>query len=374
MAYTYLSSSLATGALVPPELPLTNVRWGRQLNGSGPLTARLRLPPPVNEDNRRLVEAYKDATDRLRRVIYVLRDGAPMGAWIIHERRYDMVTQSIEIRGLELGSYLDRRIFGWAEPLHLRLRTFGPDVPIQVARDIVALVASEVGFDLSAVDIPATGSTVTYEGRLADGKMLGRIIADLAAGEGDLGFDWRFDLTGQGVTFQRRLVMAPTVGADVGLIAKLTTAPGTGNVVAGEVLEDARRANYVASLGQGDGAARATGEALTNDWLPRVSTTITVGDETDPAVLDARAAAHLRAIRDLSLPTISLRSDQVDAQLGTFAPGDSGLISIEANSDPWWPDGLWLRQRIIGFAVDVPDNDGGGETVTFQFDDPVGDF
>ncbi len=373
MAYAFLSSSLATGALIPPELPLTNVRWARQLNGSGSLTARLQLPPPVNEDNRRTAEAYKDATDRLRRVIYVLRDGAPMGAWLIHERRYDMVTQSVEIQGLELGSYLERRIYGYAEPAHLTLRTFGPAVPIQVAHDIIATIADDIVLDLSAVDVPTTGATVTYEGRLADGKPLGRIIADLTAGEGDLGFDWRFDLAGAGVDFQRRLIMAPQVGSDVGLIAKLTTPTGVGNLVAGEVLEDARRANFVAALGKGDGESRPTGEAFTNDWLPRVSTTVTVGDETDAAVLDARAAAHLRAVRELALVSISLRADQVDAQLGTFAPGDSGMISIDANTDPWWPDGLWLRQRIVGFDVDVPDNHD-AEKVTFLVDDPVGEF
>jgi hypothetical protein len=374
VAYTYLAASSATGALIPPELPLTGVRWGRQLNGSGAITGRLQLPPPVNDDNRRLVEAYKDATDRFRRCIYVLRDGAPMGAYMIHERRYDIVTQSIDIRGYELGSYFDRRLYGFAEPDHLTLMKFGPSVPVQLVRNILAVgAATAILLDLSAVEIPVSGTTVSYEGRLADGKRLAQIIADLAAAEGDLGFDWRVDLAGEGVDFQRRLIMAPHIGQNVGLIAKLTRPDGVGNLVAGGIVEDSRRANFVAALGEGNGDLRATGEAFTNDWLPRVSTSITVNDEADPAVLDSRAASHLRAVRDMAIPTIALRSDQLDAQLGTFAPGDVGIISVEPDSDPWWPDGLWLEQRVISFDVEVPD-EGDSEVVAFQFDDPTGDF
>jgi hypothetical protein len=57
MAYAYLAADLASGVLIPPELPLTNVTWERQLNGAGQFTAQLKLPPPVNATNRRLVEA-----------------------------------------------------------------------------------------------------------------------------------------------------------------------------------------------------------------------------------------------------------------------------------------------------------------------------
>ena len=253
MAYAYLAADMSSGELVPPELPLTSVRWGRQLNGWGQLTGRLPLPPPVNADNRRLVEAYRDATDRKRRVIYVLRDGTPMGAWWITSRRYDLAQQAIEIRADELPAYWSWRLFGWTAPSHLVLRKYGPGTPVQVAHDIIAAIAPSMGLDMSAVVPPDTGATVSYEGRLADGKSLGDIIADLAKPEGDLGFDYRIDLAGEGTSFQRRLIMAPQVGADIGLIAKLTRPHGLGNVVAGEVIEDERRANYIAALGQGDG-------------------------------------------------------------------------------------------------------------------------
>ena len=373
MAYAYLAADMATGELVPPELPLTSVRWSRQLNGWGQLTGRLHLPPPVNADNRRLVEAYRDATDRKRRVIYVLRDGTPMGAWWITSRRYDLAAQAIEIRADELPAYWSWRLFGWTAPSHLVLRRFGPAPPVQVAYDILASIAPSMGLDMSAVTPPDSGTTTSYEGRLADGKTIGDIVADLSKPEGDLGFDYRVDLQGSGTSFQRRLIMAPRIGGDIGLIAKLTRPHGLGNIVAGEVIEDERRANYVAALGQGDGESRATGEAFSNDWEPRVSTSISVTDETDPAVLSARAAAYLRLVEHISVPTISLRSDQIDAQLGTFAPGDVGRISIEPDTDPWWPDGLWAEQRIISFSVQVPD-EGDNETVSFQFDDPAGGF
>lgn len=373
MAYTYLAADLATGELIPPELPFTGVKWGRRLNGAGRLSATLQMPPPVNADDRRLAAAYKNCTDRKRRVIYVLRDGAAMGAWLIHERSYDLTTQAITIAALELPSYWSSRLFGYAAPGHLTLRQVGPDVPIQVALDILTAIAPSMHLDLTGVTAPTSGPTVAYEGRLADGKNIGSIIDDLSNAEGDLGFDYRVDLAGAGNTFTRRLVMARHLGADVGLIAKLTRPAGMGNIVAGGIVEDARRANFVAALGSGDGATRATGEAVGSDWEPRCSTTITVQDETSTAVLDARAAAHLRLIEHMSLPEISLRSDQIDAQLGTFSPGDIGRVSIEADSDPWWPDGAWLTQRIIDFDVAVPDT-GDSETVTFRFDDPAGDF
>ena len=373
MAYAYLAADLASGALIPPELPLTNVTWERQLNGAGQFTAQLKLPPPVNAANRRLVEAYKDATDRKRRCIYVLRDETPMGVWWIRERRYSIVDQILEIKATELTSYLDFRLFGFAAPYHLVPRAFSGS-PVQVARDIIATIADDIALDLSAVDTAGNGAPdISYEGRLADGKSLGSVISDLAKAEDPLGFDYRIDLAGSGTAFTRRLVMARHVGANVGLIAKLTTPWGVGNIVDGDVLEDDRRANYVAALGQGDGDNRATGEAYTDDWGPRVSTSISVTDESDTAILNARAGAYLRLVEHISLPRISMRSDLIDAQLGTFAPGDVGVISVDAGVDPWWPDGLWDLRRVVAYRVQVPDN-GDAEIVTFTFDDPASEF
>lgn len=372
MAYTYLAADLATGAPLA-DLPLHGVRWGRRLNGSGPFQASLKFVPPVTDQARMQNATWKDATDRKRRVIYVLRDGTPMGVWLIHERRYDIATQTVAIRGLELLSYLDERIYGYVAPWHLSLRTVGPDVPVQVAVDIIDQVAADMQLDTSSVIPPTAGDTVSYEGRLADGKRFGSIISDFAKAEAPMGFDYRVDLVGQHPRLTRRLVMGTSIGADIGLIAKLTRPDGQGNIRSGGITEDSRRANYVVALGEGDGATRATGEAIGTDWEPRVSTSITVQDEADPTALDTRAAAYLRLVEHMTLPEITLRSDQVDAQLGTFNPGDVGQVVIEKHSDPWWPDGAWLTQRVIGFDVDVPDSHA-GETISFQFDDPAGDF
>ena len=68
-----------------------------------------------------------------------------------------------------------------------------------------------------------------------------------------------------------------------------------------------------------------------------------------------------------------MRSDQIDAQLGTFAPGDVGVISVDPGVDPWWPDGLWDQRRVVAYRVEVPDN-GDAEIVTFTFDDPASEF
>lgn len=68
-----------------------------------------------------------------------------------------------------------------------------------------------------------------------------------------------------------------------------------------------------------------------------------------------------------------MRSDMIDAQLGTFAPGDVGVISVDAGVDPWWPDGLWDLRRVVAYRVEVPDN-GDAEIVTFTFDDPASEF
>jgi hypothetical protein len=214
---------------------------------------------------------------------------------------------------------------------------------------------------------------VTVEHLDRDGKWADEVIADLQKGDGDHGFDWRIDLVGQAPDFTRLLVMAPVVGGDVGLIAKITRPEGRGNVLEAAVEQDERRANLVVALGAGDGAERARSSYTEALWTPRIDAVVTIADEEDTDVLFARAKAHHRAVQDMTVTDVTVRADELDAQLGTFAPGDVGQIAVEPDADPWWPDGQWLTQRIVGFEVAVPDSQD-GETVTFAFDDPVGDF
>lgn len=372
MAYTYLAADLATGELLA-DLPLIGVKWGRALNGSGPFTGRLPVPPPATTDARRLALHYKAVTDRKTKVIYALRDGTPMGAWLVHARRWDMAAQTWEIKGAELWSHVDQQVFGLGPNKGVSFLHRYAGTPVAVASAILAAEVAPGVLDLSGISAPAGGPTITYEGRATDGHYAGQVIADLAKAEGDLGFDYRVDLTGSMPDLTRRVIMAPIVGADVGLIAKVTRVDGISNVVQGAVIEDERRVTGVLALGQATGELRAAGRADSTDWAPPTRTIITYSDEASASTLAARARARLRATKDLAIPDISLRSDQLDAQLGNFNPGDVGQVAVEPDADAYWPDGAWLNVRIVAFDVDVPDT-GDGEIVRFAFDDPVGEF
>ena len=168
-------------------------------------------------------------------------------------------------------------------------------------------------------------------------------------------------------------MLAPTVGHDVGLIAKVRRPEGIANVVSGSVTEDERRANDILVLGKGDAATRAAARSVGSAFHPAVQAVITMQDETSTAALQARGDAYLRSVENLAIIELELRADSLDAQLGTFNPGDVGLVTVESGADAYWPDGALLTQRIIKFDVTVPDG-GDGETVKFSFDDPVGNF
>lgn len=375
MTYTYLSADLASGALIA-ELPFVNVKWGRQLNGAGTFAGLLPQRPPIDADSRLLNALHADATENKRRAIYVLRDEAALACYYITARRWNVVTQAWEVKGAELPAYLGERLFGAAGSAAARaqLFTYGPDTPVGVALAILEDYAAGFALDTSGVIPPSIGPEVTAEGRLLDGKFVAEVITDLSDGEGDLGFDWRIDLarTGPG-TFARRLVMAPTLGGDVGLIAKLTRADGRGNITDATISFDERRANLVVALGQGDGAARASAEAVNSLAEPRVARVITFSDEPSDAVLASRAAAELRTVENPEILEIALRSDHLDAEIGTFVPGDVGNVVIEPGTDARYPDGIWLERRITGYDVTVP-NEQDAETIKFELDEPVGEF
>ena len=62
--YRYLAAQLAAPGDLIAELPLTGVFLERRLNAAGEFGAALKLPPPVNVENRALAVLWKEATDR----------------------------------------------------------------------------------------------------------------------------------------------------------------------------------------------------------------------------------------------------------------------------------------------------------------------
>jgi len=101
--HTYLVADLATNRILA-EVPLTTVRYGKKLGGTGQVSATLNLGDP-----RVQAEDPADLTTPARRVVYVLRDDVPVWGGLVWTRRYDSANQRISLGCGDFWSYYDHR-------------------------------------------------------------------------------------------------------------------------------------------------------------------------------------------------------------------------------------------------------------------------
>lgn len=363
MTYAFVSSDLASGALLA-ELPLTEVTYERLLDGAGRLAAHLKLPPLTDTRSRVLAKTWRDAVDRARRVIYVVRDGTPLGGWIVWPVGYDSETQTIELQGAEWWSYWRRRFVGdWQADLAVPYRATGKAIDVAAA-----LVNASNDINAVTVVAPApTAPTVDIEYQPLDAKPVADAAGELAAAAD--GFDFRSDVNITAGAFVRRWVAAPFLGSGVTVTGHFGV-----NIAAFRVRESGdRRSNWVLAIGAGDGSARAFGLATSTTYEPRLTHAVSLRDEASNSRLAQHAAAGLRVLQDPSVTEASLVADDVHCQLGAFAPGDLARIAVPAGKDPWFPDGYDEERRIVGYEVTVPAT-GDPETVRLALDDPAGAF
>lgn len=328
-----------------------------------------------NTEAVRLARLYKDATDRARTVIYVLRNNSPMGAYIVWDRTYDGDSQTYNIGGAELFSYFRRRL---VEGNTLVKPVVYSQVPtMEIAADLIGRTNDILMVLDYEGDTPAADKT--WKG--TDSKWTGDAVLELA-NQAD-GFDFRTDLvlTDSG-EFERRWVARPALGDVVGATAKWgATVPSMSVTQRGDI-----RSNEAVTLGSTvdekikmrprgrypttvpNAGHAVEDEAL--EWLPRMQMVGQLNDEENTVRLFSYAQSLWNATVNHEVLAITMAATDVDTELGVLSPGDLVRFVLPKNVDPHFVDGIDTLIRTIGFEVSVPDTHG-VEEITLLTDDDL---
>jgi hypothetical protein len=366
--YRYLAADLASPGTPIAELPFGDVSWGRMLNGAGEFSAKVKLPMMATPEDNLLCGLYIEATDRATKCVYVIRDGVPLGCYIIWTQSYDAAIQTITVGGAEMFSYSRRRIVeDTSGDLNAPL-VFTTARPIDIAVALLTKV-NEIGLTFDIVGAGTGGTTIDKTYRGTDNRLLADEILELAALD-DGGFDFRTDvrLTASGA-IEPVWIARPFLGGTTEIVAKYETNVATlGLTRRGDL-----RANDAIVFGPtqaGDSSTRAYKRHSTGEWGPTMSVVEAHSNEAEPdAVLDTRAAGLLAAFKDHEVLDVTVAASSIDAQLGTFHPGDVMRLTIPQGIDPFFGDGLDTTRRLLRYQVDVPDEGGGAEAITLSLGD-----
>jgi hypothetical protein len=357
--YRYLGAQLAAPGAVIAELPLTGVTLERRLNAAGEFGASLKLPAPVDPDNRALAALWKEATDRATTCVYVLRDGVPLGCWIVWRQNYNTEDQIISISGAELSSYARRRNI---EAASITAPVVYTSLPVMAIAQALMMGINDIGLTF---DVGTEATAIVSKSYLGtDDKKVGDAVLELA-NQID-GFDYRIDVRLGSGGFERVWTARAFLGGSTQLVAKYGA-----NVASLKV--DRRgdlRANDALALGQGDEVSRPFARASSGEWGPKMTSSISLGDEVAQPPLSAQADALLGASLNHEIIEVEIYASNLDAEIGTFHPGDVARLIVPANKDPWFPDGLDTSVRTLGYRLTIPDT-GGVETITMFYDQEI---
>lgn len=389
MTGVYAYRSVATVGSTPlAYLPLRAVTWGQVLNGVGTFRARLKLPPlggfrsitdasyagdtfsddPASSDDydhgAAMAGAYVDATDPLRRCIYIERDGVVMEGYVIVERSYDHDSHELILTGASLWALLRRRRIRWDA-------TFTQVDQLAIVRSLITKAQLSTGGDLD-IDV-GTETSGRLRDRTYDGfedKPLGEAVQQLAAVID--GFDFEIDVQRLGSDYARTLrLYYPRKGRVASQSGHVWTLGA--NMTALDWPEDGQRtANSIVALGAGEGASMLrsvqTDTAVLAQGYPLLEDSVSLKDVSVQGTLDAHARAELADNRVVAvLPKATVLAD-VAPTIDGVEVGDDAALVVRPNTDPRWPSGLSAVARIVERRVSPPD-DGAPATVELLFEE-----
>lgn len=364
--YRFLAVDLLTHALLA-ELPLSAVKWGQRLNRAGALTAKLQLP--AGTDGATIAAIYVDATDPLRRAVYVERDGVLTwgGPWV--QRDYDPNTGELTLSGLEWWSLFSRRLI-----TDTKTYVAGVDDQFSIVRDFFTYTQAKPGGDLG-ITLGAETSGVTRDRTYwyYELKSIQDAVQEMAA---DInGFDFAIEVgydSGGNITRTLRLYY-PRRGRIAGATGHVWEW-GRNIIGFGWPEDGSIAANMIFGIGAGEATAMirtsssrpeqfSAGYPLLEATLvdKSLSVATTLADRVNLMLNDRQVP--------VVLPPVKVLGD-LDPQVGAFITGDEGRIRFEPGDDPRFPEGIDTYRRIVGFDVEVSDT-GGGETVTLTTDQAV---
>lgn len=361
--YTFLAYDLMTNAALA-ELPLSNVKFSRLLNGAGHFTGDLKLGDP------RVTKLNWDSSSKpSRTALYVDRDGVLIWGGIIWTRGpYRASKQTLLIGGLEFWSYFQLR--KRTGRYIVDTKTYTNADQLFIARDLINYAQAKVGGNIgvvvnSEVGNPPVLRNQTYNSY--DFMPVGQAVEQLAAVVN--GFDFSIEVAYvNGVPTKTFVPSQPrrgTAAPNNGLVFEYP-----GNVVDYAWPEDGtEQANtaYVIGSGQGQGMLRSSSSvpSLIDAGYPLLEYLESFKNEGAQSVLDAKAQALVQARSGVViLPELYVRSDS-DPVLGSYSTGDDVRVRI---ADERFPDSahsidgsdqrLDSYMRITGYEVIPPRVDG----------------
>ncbi|MEV4869139.1 hypothetical protein [Streptomyces syringium] len=365
--YTYLVADLVTNRTLA-EIPLTGVRYSKRLNDSGQLSGTF----PLGDPRVRSIDPY-DLTTPVRRVVYVLRDAAPIWGGLVWTRRYDSASQRVTIGCGDFWSYFDHRKVlprlppaAYQDPrvvAALRVAWTNTEQS-RIVGELIALTARHDAGDIGVTVVPPPGGS----GAVRDRTYFGYQNADVGDALRKLsavadGPDLAFDVgptDAHGRPTRRLLVGGPRLGQQ----GSAHVWEYGGNLVGYTWPSDGSRM-ATRAFAAGDGIEAGTLIAVSEDpepyrngW-PLLESEHGYSSVTDPAQLRSHAASDQRVARlPVVLPTLAIHGG-LPPTTADFGLGDDARVIIE---DPFHTAGIDTAMRIVG--IDVSVGDGGDEAVT----------
>lgn len=323
------------------------------------------------------------ATLPRRTSLFVLRNGRPVWAGVIWDRKYDSTTCKLELQCSTVESWYRRRAFhsAWASPVAwnqtwlMGLLIAGRIAAIEVGNPDSRYSSGVIGQSPPIMTrIPSIDPGDPYgnilSGTLREvGYQAGQVVMDamtdlaaLTGGvdftaqpafvDGKYGWQWK-------VGYPARLYVPYTT---TGL--RFTFGPG-GNI--DSYIEDSSGAPACTAAigigGQTSGTVLASvadnSAALDAGW-PMLDTVVSHNDTTSQSLLDTQTASDLAASPpDATAITWSLQGD-MDPQFGSYELGDEALFSGSDHRFRKRPDGsagLARLERIVGWNLKPPTSD-----------------
>lgn len=375
--YIYQAEDVATGRPLL-DLPLSGVKYSLSVNVAGPFSATMAL-----EGTERPADLW-DATLPGCSGLTIVRDGQPITGGIIWgQKPADDGYSSLSLDGEEWLSYLD----------HIYITddlTYTQRDMAAVARSLVDYAQSKymARIGLEFEDPTYTTGVLMDRTYLASegATVLSRLLALTTL---EHGLDLRTALAVSGSSVARRIKLgAPTLGRkypDSGLEFIV----GAGAWLPKVDLDGKSMGTVIYGMGGvPDGAPEGTAPPIVSvqdtylgqtRWprLERFHTWSDVTGDSSPAGqaaqlsrLRGQAAALLPILRTpVESGSIVVRGDS-DPGLGTYWPGDEGLVIVPPGQVARWPNGLETVMRIASVDVEVPD-DGDEERVTLTWAQPA---
>jgi len=366
-AYRYIVADLVTNAILA-ELPLSNVKFSRILNGAGAFRGTLKLG-----DAKVAALNPIASTQPARTALYVDRDGALVWGGIIWTRGpYRPGTQSFDLGGMEFWSYFQIRTK--TSRYIVDTKAYAQQDQLFIARDLINYAQAKSGGSIGIVVNAETSGVLrdrTYNSY--DFTPVGQAIEQLSALLN--GFDFSIEVAYvNGVPTKTFVPSYPRRGTSAVTSGLLFEYPG--NIVDYIWPEDGtEQADTAYSIGLGQGATMLRSSSSVTSLLDvgyplleYLDSYKNVGTQSD---LNAHAQADVIArANPVILPEIYVRAD-ADPVLGSYGTGDD--VRLRINDGARFPDPsmsidgsdqrLDTFLRVTGYEVIPPGSDGQYEEV-----------